>query len=887
VLLAVLLWRANQPVPADELAELIWDGSPPAAAPDAVRGLVMRLRRLDPRAAARIVTRAPGYLIEVSVDELDAARFEALTRQSGAAVRDAQWARAARAATEALELWRGAPLADVPSQLLRDQWVPGLDQLRMQALDWRIESDLHDGRNGQLIPELRELTARHPLQERFHSHLMLALYRCGRQAEALAAYHRARDVLVAELGVEPGPGLRDLNQRILSTDAALAVAGPGRLAQPNAKPEPKAGGRPGPPRELPAAVPGFTGRCAELKALSRLLDRRGGQVPGTVAISAIGGTAGVGKTALAVHWAHQVADRFPDGQLYVNLRGYDPGQPVPPAVALAAFLRSLGVPGPDIPPGQDERTARYRSLLAGQQMLIVLDNARDEQQVRPLLPGGPGCLVIVTSRGQLAGLAAAEGAHLLMLDVLSPAEARQMLSARLGDRAGEHGTVDEIARQCANLPLALAIAAAHAAARPRLAPADLAAMLGDERTRLDALDSGDPAVNVRSVFSWSIGRLSPETARSFPLLGLYPGPDFTASAAASLAAITPSAAARVVRELATANLLTERLPGRYSFHDLLRAYASEQAAAMVEEARRAAVGRILDHYLHTACAAAMLLHPTREHISLAPAAPGVTPQPLADHHQALAWFEAEREALLAAVTRARQNGFLEHAWRLPLVLKTYLSWRGLWDNERAALATGLSAVHHIQQARDLAHHMNDVTAEAYTHAREAWVYGGESRYGEALASSLKALSLFRKSGHALGQASALHGVGWFCAKIGDYESAREYCSQSLDLSVEIGNTHGQAKAVNSLGYIEYRQGNPAGAIELLREALDKVRGLGDRSAMAETLDILGDSYLAAGNYLAAADTWLEAVGVLKEVRDERVQGILAKLRSVPVPGKLQ
>ena len=342
-LLAVLLWRAGQPVSADELAELVWDGAPPRGAPDATRVLVMRLRRqLNERAAARIVTKAPGYAIEVSGDELDAAQFETLTRAAGAAVRAGQWRQAARTASEALGLWRGTPLVDVPSQLLRDRWVPYLDQMHVQVLEWRIEADLHEGRNEELIPELRDLTASHPLQERFHGQLMLALYQCGRQVEAAAAYQHARDVLITELGVEPGPDLRDLHQRILSAAPALAAASPTRPAA--AEPERV------PPRELPPTVPDFTGRSAQLRALTQLLDRPGQQAPGAVVISAIGGTAGVGKTALAVHWAHQVADRFADGQLYVNLRGFDPsGNPAAPAEVVRGFLDALGVPPEHIP----------------------------------------------------------------------------------------------------------------------------------------------------------------------------------------------------------------------------------------------------------------------------------------------------------------------------------------------------------------------------------------------------------------------------------------------------------------------------------------------------------------------------------------------------------
>ena len=303
VLLAVLLWRANQSVPADELAELVWDGAPPTGAPEAVRALVMRLRRrLDPRAAARIVTRAPGYAIEVSGDELDASRFETLTRQAGAAVRAGQQAQGARTAAEALGLWRGAALADIPSQLLRDQWVPHLDQLHVQALDWRVEGDLDDGRHEQLVPELRDLTARHPLREHFHSQLMLALYRCGRPAEALEAYQRARRVLVDELGIEPGPHLQRLHQRILEGAPELAEQPPASDAAPLASvpvTDPVSSPTPA-PRQLPGAVAQFTGRSAELTRLSELLDQVGGHAQGTVVISAIGGTAGVGKTALAV-----------------------------------------------------------------------------------------------------------------------------------------------------------------------------------------------------------------------------------------------------------------------------------------------------------------------------------------------------------------------------------------------------------------------------------------------------------------------------------------------------------------------------------------------------------------------------------------------------------
>jgi DNA-binding SARP family transcriptional activator len=624
-LLAVLLWRSNEPVAIDELAELVWDGAPPGGAPEATRALVMRLRRrLDRRAAARIVTRAPGYAIEAADDELDASLFETLTRQAGAAAGSGQWARAARTGAEALQLWRGTPLTDIPSQTLRDQWVPTLDRLHMQALGWRAEGYLREGHHEQLIPDLRDLTARYPLQERFHGQLMLALARSGRQAEALAAYQHLSSVLVSELGAEPGTELRALHQQILraghapaDSPPAASLAGPGPEGTTRRR---IVGGLV--PRQLPAVVAGFTGRAGEQAALLRILDQASRGTPGSVVVSAIGGPPGVGKTALAIHCAHQVAARFEDGQLYVNLRGFDPvGPPAAPAEAIRGFLDALGVPPEQIPPGLDAQAGLYRSLLSGKRMLIVLDNARDERQVRPLLPGSPGCPVIITSRRTLAGLAVSNGARPITLDVLTTTEARQLLAARLGAErvAAEPGAVTELAGQCGCLPLALAVAAAHAAFRPEIPVAALVAELSDTASRLDALDTGDPAASVRTVFSWSYTELTAAAARMFRLLGLHPGPDITAMAAGSLAACSSAAARRMLAELTDAHLLTECRHGRYTCHDLLRTYAASQTRSTDSDLdREAATGRLLDYYLHAAHAAACILSPSRQPISLPP-----------------------------------------------------------------------------------------------------------------------------------------------------------------------------------------------------------------------------------------------------------------------------
>jgi DNA-binding SARP family transcriptional activator len=457
-LLACLLIRANTPVSHDALIDMVWDGRRSAGPPTMVRSVVMRLRQsLGPGPAARIVARPPGYLIRVDESELDTLRFEALCHDAGRAVQDGAWAAAARASAQALALWRGMPLLDVPTTMLRDQVTPRLEQLRLQVLEDGARAELHLGHHEQLIPRLRDLTAGHPLRERFHAQLVLALARTGRQAEALAAYQQARQALVAELGVEPRPELCRLHERILVGDTELL---PPPVRTRSAAPQARA------PRQLPAGISHFVGRAAELKALSDLLSQQD-PVCGAVGIATIGGPPGIGKTALAVHWAHQHADRFPDGQLYLDLGGVGPA-PLAPADAVRRLLGALGVPAHRIPADLDEQAALYRTLVADRRVLVVLDHARDVQQVRPLLPGAPGCLVLVTSRRQLTDLVALHGAVPVTLDPLAETEARDLLVSRLGGErlAWQESAVAELIAACARQPLALNVAAAHAALHP-------------------------------------------------------------------------------------------------------------------------------------------------------------------------------------------------------------------------------------------------------------------------------------------------------------------------------------------------------------------------------------------------------------------------------------
>jgi tetratricopeptide (TPR) repeat protein len=752
---------------------------------------------------------------------------------------------------------------------------------------------------------------------------MLALYRCGRQAEALECYRDARRVLVRDLGIEPGPELRRLHERVLAGDTALlapageagdvhpraGVAGPGTAAA--AAP----GAETAVPRQLPSAVAHFTGRAGELAALDGLLADAGGTAQGTVVISAVAGTAGVGKTALAVRWAHQAAGRFRDGQLYVNLRGFDPsGVPVTPGEAIRGFLDALGVPAGQIPREPDSRAALYRTLLAGRQVLIVLDNARDEQQVRPLLPAGPGCLVIITSRSQLAGLAAAEGARLVALDVLSQDEARQVLAARLGGRAAaEPGAVDEIARLCGRLPLALVVAAARAAARPRLPLAGLAVMLRDAGGRLDALDVGDPAVNVRAVLSWSAGHLGPAGARMFALLGLHPGPDITAAAAASLAGTDPRAAERAVQELAAASLLAEHLPGRYAFHDLLRAYAAERAEDLDADTRRAAVGRMLDHYLHTARAAALLLSPTREQVSPAPpASPGVTPETLADRRRALDWFEAEHQVLSAAVALAADAGFDACAWQLSWAVADYLQPSGRWQEldviERTGLAAAarlgdlagqaalsrrlggactmlgdyLQASDHLSRCLELYGRLGDRDGQARAHMDLCNLRESQGRRVDALYHAGQALSHSQASGNRARQAAALLNLGWLRALLGDYQQAIDICKEALAQCQELGLAYPEAAAWDNLGYAEHHLGNLSEAAACYQRSLGFFLESGDRYRQALILDHLGDNYRAAGESGEARKAWQQALDIFDDLRRPEAGNVRAKLRTAPV-----
>jgi DNA-binding SARP family transcriptional activator/Tfp pilus assembly protein PilF len=955
VLLAALLLRGNQVVPAADLTRFVWEGGPPGTARVTLQNYVKRLRQaLGPSGYERIVTRPAGYLIEVGAGELDVSQFGVLQAAGQAAARARAWERASAQLAEALALWRGQPLADVPSQVLAMAEVPRLTEMRLDALEARIDADLHLGRHREVVAELQSLAAAEPLRERLHELLMLALYRSGQQAAALAAYRAARRQLVDELGIEPGPLLRDLNQKILQADRALLLGPPSSNGAGHRSGRPSGNGRaaarpdaprtaggsgadhraddpgdqaavdlgadPGPgtgaaplnsirPSLLPAAVPGFAGRVPELRALSAAADR-----PGRPAvITVIGGTAGVGKTALAVHWARQVAGDFPDGQLYVNLRGFGPAEPVSPTEALRAFLDALQVPAHQIPSSLDGRHALYRSLVDGKRILVVLDNARDPAQVRPLLPASPTALVVITSRAEQASLVVTEGAGQISLDILTDADAHQLIAGRIGEArlAAEPAAADELIRLCAGLPLALAIMAARAAAHPRFTLAALAAELRDARGRLDALSTGEDATDVRAVFSWSYQNLQPPAARMFRLLGLHPGPDIAAPAAASLAGLPLPMARRLLRELTRGHLLAEPSPGRYAFHDLLRAYAAEQAAATDSEAvRRAALHRVLDHYLRTAHPAAVLINSARGTIELPPVQPGATPETFDSHVEALAWFEAEHHVLLAAATLAAENGFDVHAWQLPWTLADHLEFRRMWHDIAAIQDAALAAaerlgdlaaqanVHryvgrvrfqlsawddarsHLSQALRIYQDLGDGVGQARVHLSIGKAMGRMGRMDEALGHARQALALFEAADNRPGQARALNNIGWYHALLGDHRQALERSWQALGLLREMGDRCGEANTWDTLGYSHQHVGQLAKSASCFQKAVSLFADMGSRSGEAEVLTHLGEAHRAAGSYHAATAVWRRALEILDELDDPGADELRGKLRQL-------
>jgi DNA-binding SARP family transcriptional activator len=900
--LAVLALHGGEIVSTDQLADAVWGEDAPLTAVNTLQSHVSYLRGVL-GAKTAILARPPGYVLDLPDGGTDVKLAERLLEQG---TRSAAPADAVRHLQDALALWRGRPLADVADLAWLSAQAERLDLLRMRIRQELSEARLAAGEHAQLVPELEQMVADYPLDERIHAQLMLALYRSGRQADALAAYHRLRHTLDEELGIDPGQALRDLETAILQQDPSLDPRPP--EVAPAAPVVPV-------PAQLPAAVPAFTGRGAELASLDATVPwaaQAGLAPPAAMVISTVSGTAGVGKTALAVHWAHRVSGQFPDGQLYVNLRGFDPGgAALDPGQALRGFLDAFGVPSTRIPEDPSAQIGLYRSLVAGKRVLVVLDNARSAEQVRPLLPGSPGCLAIVTSRDQLAGLVATEGARPLALDLLTAADARDLLTRRLGsDRVtADPEAAGCIIAACARLPLALTIAAARAAVSPSFPLGAIAAELREATSALDPFDGGESATDVRAVFSWSYHALSAPAARMFRLLGLHPGPDIAVTAAASLAAVPPGQARALLAELKRAHLLAEHAPGRYAFHDLLRAYAGELACAHDDrDAQDAAVGRVLDHYLHSAHNAAVLMEPFHYPITVGPPPPGVTAHGPATAEDAMAWFTTEQATMRAAAQLAARTGPSTRAWQLAWMLSTFLLRRGLWHDQDTACQAALDAARRAGDATGEAHSLQrlavgyaksgrielclplfeealrlfdalgDHTTQAIIHRTLSWIADRQQRSADMLSHSQRCYDLYRMAGHQAGQAMALQDIGHAHAQLGNYDEAIAYCERSLATMQGVGERGWEGAAWDSLGYTHHRRGDYPQAIVCYERAIDLSRELADRFNEADTLNSLGDVHSSAGDLAAARRAWTQALLIFNEIDHPDRDRVRAKLR---------
>jgi DNA-binding SARP family transcriptional activator/Tfp pilus assembly protein PilF len=843
-ILAALLLSPNRVVPFDRLIEVGWPDDPPRTSRRLVQNRVAALRAVLTRDGAVIESHDSGYRLRVRPDELDRLLFDDLVER-GRAAGSAQLLR------EALSLWRGPALAGLTGPpLSRD--AAELEEKRLAVLEECVELELAAGAHNRLVAELAALVDEHPLRERLVAQLMLALYRCGRQTDALDAYQALADRLADELGIDPGAELRRLHHSVLHKDPSLDLAVGAAPADE---------GMPGlTPSQLPSDVYGFTGRAADLVRLDRLL-ADGGTRPAAV-ISAIAGTAGVGKTALAVHWSHQVRDEFPDGQLYINLYGYSPMPTMRPIDALSRLLRALGVPAEKVPTEVPEATEMYRRLLADRRILVVLDNAGSAAQVRPLLPRSSGSLALVTSRNALAELAVQDGVEQITLGVLSPGEARALLELLLGaDRiAAEPEAAAELARLCSYLPLALRIAVANVGDHSIAAyAANLTA--GNRLAALEVED--DPKNAVRVVFDLSYATLSQPAQRMFRLLGLVPGSDFSVGVASNVADLPLADAERLLDELSAAHLINLEAPGRYSFHDLLRLHAAEHAGAEEDEpARDAATGRVYDYYLHTARAAVDQLYPGIVHLPLPDWTTGnARPLGFDDRAQAMEWLDAERANLVVMVAHAAGQGFRSAAWRLAGAFGIDLRRRGYWPEGVEVARAGLAAA-----VAD-----NELHPQGVMHHGISELFIFQSRYTEAIEHLTRLLDISRQTDWTEGASTALSQLAVVHCNIGRPAEALRYIAEAIDLDRRLDWTLGLAVDLQSLALVQWELGRLDEAAARNEEAL----ALADRIDSEELICIshgnLAEVYAAQGRIADAREHLERAVSMSREFGDRSVE----------------
>ncbi|MFF8426443.1 BTAD domain-containing putative transcriptional regulator [Streptomyces sp. NPDC016566] len=848
-LLAALLLREGRTATAAELIDALWGAEPPSQALAALRTYASRLRKiLDPGVLA---SESGGYAVRgLGEGALDVAVAQDLATEAEKARSAGDLRQAREVLNRALALWDGEPLAGVPGPYADAQRVR-LEEWRLQLLESRLDMDLEQGCHAEAVSELTALTAAHPLRERLRELLMLALYRSGRQAEALAVYADTRRLLAEELGVDPRPGLRELQQRILQADEALAEP-----STPATEPAVV----PVRPAQLPASVPDFTGRSAFVSELSEVLASASEAEGSVMAVSALAGIGGVGKTTLAVHVAHRARPAFPDGQLYVDLQGAGP-RPAEPETVLGSFLRALGTADSAIPDSLEERAALYRSVLDGRRVLVLLDNAKDAAQVRPLLPGTEGCAALVTSRVRMLDLA---GAHLVDLDVMSPDEALALFTKIVGEErvAAEREAALDVVAACGFLPLAIRIAASRLAARRTWTVSVLAVKLADERRRLDELQAGDLAV--KATFELGYGQLEPAQARAFRLLGLADGPDMSLAAAAAILDLPPEDTEDLLESLVDTSLLESAAPGRYRFHDLVRLYA--RACAERDEQppseREAAMSRLLDFYLATAAGVYAIERPGDrlvDHLEPTEYAGLV----FEERHRAQDWLYCEAICLLACVRQSTRPDQLRRAVDL-LWAAIDLAESGANSKEYEATGTAVRAA---------ARSCRDERAEARALVTLANGHHMSGRFELADQEAAEAVRLAEVAGDPLPQCWASNMLGVIALYQSRYDVGESHLTRAIESFRSAGDRPGEASALCNLSRIHLATGRTASAVSLAQQGTDMYDDMGHAFKGANGRYALGLALTQSGQLDLAAERLEEARAVFRDSRQRLWEGM--------------
>ncbi|BCJ31547.1 AfsR/SARP family transcriptional regulator [Actinocatenispora sera] len=884
-LLAILLLRSPRIVTIDEMTDLLWEDRLPRKTRAALNTYIGRLRQMLGPIGSRIRTAPTGYAIDARADELDLTRFLRLRAAGQEEIGKGNLAQAVRILRSALGLWRGAPLVDVTSSRLQREDSQVLAQLRVAGWEMCLDAEIARGRPQEALEDLNRLIATCPLHERFHEQRVAALHQMGRRADALAAYQAARTVFVAELGVEPGASLQRLQQEILAESVAPSIDPVGRTSRSAVV-----------PAQLPADIADFTGRAEWMDTLGRSLAVDPG-FPGSMpTVAVLTGAGGAGKTTLAVHLGHRTRARFPDGQLYISMRGSSQF-PLDSADVAARLLRDLGVDPASVPTDRSERYSLYRSLLANRRALLVFDDVRDTAQLRPLLPGSTRSAVIATSRNDLVTLPANLRVD---LDVMDDDNATALFTSIVGRERtdAEPAAVREVLRACAGLPLAIRIVAVRIAANPAHPIGAMAGRLTNARSRLDQFEVDD--LGVRASFGISYTRLPADTAaaESFRALGLWPGPDLGSAGLAALTGRDAAATELAADTLVSSHLLQCTATGRYHLHDLLHVYAREQAERQDGPGDRdAAVTRLLAWYLHTAANAADLIRPHHLPIPAETPPAGTTPLGFADDIAALDWCRLERANLLTAVQLAASVGADRLAWRLALTLWSYYYLDKNRDDWTAASEIGLAcarragdrraegallaclgtalcesrryteAIEHYRQALELHRATGDTQREPVTMNSLAVVYGELGKFALARDMFAEVRASHVRSGSRQGVGLATANLALCLAELGDHDAAVRHYREALDIYREIGDRYGEATTLGNLGLVYESVGAHRLATEALTDAFRRYEAAGNRHGQAQTMVMLGRCQNRAGDRAAARRSWRTAVRIFDELHD--------------------